>query len=302
MTIGATSASSVASGIEKAIGSAQSSLSLLEQQVSTGLAISAPSQNPSQALQILDFESQLARAKQYTANAQDGTNRLAAATSAVNSVLTVLYQAQSALGSISSVTQDIPGAVKAITEARSQLLVLANTQYAGQAIFSGTGTPSHAYSATGAYLGGSTVPTRRVASETTVAIGTTGPAVFGPTGTTGKTGLLGNTGILATIKAQLNSGTPTKISKALATGMASLQAAITRALSQETELGASKDAMQQYATQAKEVVGSLTGQLSSARDVTMAEAITNLQTQQTAYQAALYTASAIKTDGLVQYL
>lgn len=305
MSIPPTSTAIMASSISKDISTTQNTLSVLEEQISTGMTISSASQNPSQAAQMLGLESQLARAKQFASNAEDATGRLSLTTTTLNSIYDVLLQVQSTLGSITdtvTASAGYAGAIATITDARSQLLTFANTKYDGQAIFSGTGTPSRAYNTTGVYVGGSTVPTRTVAPEMAVSVGTTGPDVFGPTATTGKTGLLGKTGILATIVAALKSGTPTAISAATSTGVAALGRAVTRVLGQATDLGVAADTVRSYVSQAKGVVTMLTDQLSSIRDVTMAEAATNLTLQQTSYQAALEIASELNSDSLVQYL
>jgi flagellar hook-associated protein 3 FlgL len=285
----------------------QASLAQLENQISSGNAVTVPSDNPSAAANILQLQSAITRANQYATNAQTGVSRLGLANSTVNSILNVLQQVQSAVEGISgaSLTGD-PAAVAAVaqqvTSAQAQLVNLANTQYAGQAIFSGTGNPQAAYDQNGNYLGAGQAPTTTVAPGTHVAVGVTGPAIFG----TGSTGLLGNTsgnmGVLAQIAQDLQTGTPASIEAAQTTGLGNLQAAIGQVEDQAAVLGANQQSMQGFATQATAAVTALTQELGNLQNVDMASAITNLQLQQTAYQAALYATSQLHTLSLTQYL
>ena len=294
----------LAGSLERALRSDQAQIAISETQIATGQAVSLPSDNPAQAANVLQLGAAVSRAKQYAVNAQDGASRLSLANATVSSVLRVLQQVVSTLevliGDQTTGSQaTVAGVSTAVASARTQLIDLANTLYAGQAIFSGTGTPRHAYSPTGTYVGAGTAPTRTVAPATRVAVSVTGPAVFGPTG---PTGLLGKTGILATIAADLAKGTSASVSKAATTGLSSLQTAMGKVEAQAGQLGADQQAIQGFAEQASAAVTSFEQELSAAQNVTMAQAITNLQAQQTAYKAALYVTSQLNAESLITYL
>jgi flagellar hook-associated protein 3 FlgL len=196
----------------------------------------------------------------------------------------------------------VAGISDAITSALEQLANLANTQYAGQAIFAGTGNATQAYSSTGTYLGAGTSPTRTVAPGSQVAVSVTGPTIFG-SGTTGLLSIVpGNLGVLAQIVQDLEAGTAASIQAATTTGLGALQKAISTVETAAGTLGANQQAMQGFATQATASASALQQELGAAQDVNMAQAITNLQLQQTSYQAALYATSQLHTDSLAQYL
>jgi flagellar hook-associated protein 3 FlgL len=294
----------LAGSLEHVLRFDQAQIAISETQVATGRAVSLPSDNPAQAANILALGAAVSRAKQYAANAQDGVSRLSLANATVGSVMRVLQQVASTLAGLTGDQTTgnqatVAGVSTAVASARTQLIDLANTLYAGQAIFSGTGTPRRAYSPTGAYVGAGTAPTRTVAPATRVAVSVTGPSVFGPTG---PTGLLGKTGILATIAADLAKGTSASISKAATTGLSALQSAMSKVEAQAGQLGADQQAIQGFAEQASAAVTAFEQELSAAQDVTMAQAITNLQAQQTAYKAALYVTSQLNADSLLTYL
>ncbi|MGH9088507.1 MAG: flagellin [Acidimicrobiales bacterium] len=281
----------------------QSALAKIENQVATGRAVNLPSDNPAQAANILQLQSGVTRANQYATNAQDGLSWLSLASSTVGSALDVLNQVESAVQSItgdqtSGNASAVAGLTNVVTGAIHQLRNLANTQYAGQAIFSGTGTPAQAYNSTGTYVGGANPPTRTVAPGARVAVSVTGPSIFG----SGPTGLLGATGVLSRILTDLKTGTTASLQKAATTELGNLQSAMASVRSKAGQLGADQQAMQGFANQATASATALQQELGNAQDVNLAQALTNLQMQQTSYQAALYITSQLKTDSLVNYL
>jgi len=285
----------------------QSSMAKLENEISTGYAVTSPSDNPAQVANILQLQSGVVRANQYATNAQDGVSWLTLANSTVNSVLSVLQKVQSTVESISGANLSgtpsmVSGISDAVSGALQQILNLANTQYAGQAIFAGTGNPTQAYSSTGTYLGAGSAPTRTVAPGSQVAASVTGPQIFG----SGTTGLLsttpGNLGVLAQIVQDLQAGTATSIKAAVTTGLGALQSAMQTVEAAAGTLGTAQQAMEGFASQATASASALQQELGSAQQVNMAQAITNLQLQQTSYQAALYATSQLHTDSLAAYL
>jgi flagellar hook-associated protein 3 FlgL len=297
----------LASSMVTSLTADQASIASLENEVSTGLSVTVASDNPAQAANILQLQSGVTRARQYVTNAQDGVSWLTLANSTVSSVMNVLQQVQSAVQSItgdeaSGSATAITGISSVVNSALAQLLDLANTQYAGQAIFSGTGNPTQAYAADGTYLGAGTAPTRTVAPTTRIAVSVTGPEIFG----TGSTGLLskvpGNLGVLAQIATELEKGTAASLGKAATTGLGALQAAIGVVAAQAGKLGADQQAMEGFSAQATAAATALEQELGNAQDVNIAQAITNLQLQQTAYQAALYATSQVDASSLVKYL
>jgi flagellar hook-associated protein 3 FlgL len=288
----------------------QAAIAALQNEVSTGYAVNVASDNPAQAANILQLQSGVTRARKYATNAQDGVSWLSLANSTVGSILTVLNQVESAVEGLSGYqttgnSAAVSGVGTVVANARTQLIDLANTQYAGQAIFSGTGTPERAYNATGDYVGAGAAPTRTVAPNSTVPISVTGPDIFGttnPTATPKTTGLLGPTGLLAKMTTLLAKGTSTSITEVATTLLGTLQKAMANVESQAGKLGADQQAMQGFSSQATGSVTSLEQELAAAQDVTMAQALTNLQLRENSYQSALYVTSQLDGLSLAHYL
>jgi flagellar hook-associated protein 3 FlgL len=300
----------LASSITNDLTNDQASISALENEVATGYSVTVASDNPAEAANILQLQAGVTRARKYATNAQDGVSWLSLANSTVGSVLTVLNQVESAVEGLSGYETSgsasaVSGVGTVVSNARTELIDLANTQYAGQAIFSGTGTAQRAYDATGNFVGAGAAPSRTVAPNSTVPISVTGPAIFGataPTATPKTTGLLGPTGLLAQMATLLAKGTSASVTKVATTLLGTLQTAMAKVQSQAGQLGADQQAMEGFSSQATDSATALEQELTAAQDVTMAQALTNLQLQENSYQSALYVTSQLDGLSLVKYL
>jgi flagellar hook-associated protein 3 FlgL len=285
----------------------QSQQATLEQQISSGDAVNVPSDNPAAAANIMQINAGLSRSSQYATNASDGLSWLSLGNSTMNQILSSLQTAQQAVLSVSSATLSgntaaVQGLATQVDSIREQLTQLANTQYGGQAIFAGTGNVTTAYDANGNYVGGGAAPTRTVAPGEQIPVSVTGPSVFG----TGTTGLLsttpGSLGVLAQISADLRAGTPASLNQAMTTDLQNLQNSMDQVQSQAAQLGASYQRMQAFQQQATNTQQALQTQLSDVQSTNLPQAITALGQVQNSYQAALWAASKVTQDSLVQFL
>lgn len=285
----------------------QNQQSSLQEQISTGFQVNQPSDNPAQAAAIMQLQSANDRAQQYVNNATDGLGWLSLGNSTINQVLSVLQQVRQTVLSASSAS--IAGSQAGLSAMASQvngalqsLLNLANTQYGGQAIFAGTGNVTTAFDSQGNYVGGGAAPTRTVAPGTQVAVSVTGTDVFG----SGATGLLGNApgnqGVLATIAADLQTGTAASVNKATTTDLSALDNAISVVQSQAAVLGSNYQQMQTFSQQATATQTALAQELSGIQSTDMPKAITDLTQLQNSYQAALWATSQVSQNSLVQFL
>jgi len=285
----------------------QSEQASLEQQVSTGNAVNQPSDDPTAAAQILQINGGLARAQQYSTNATDGLGWLSLGTSTMNQVLSALQTAQQAVLSTSGTElTGNPAAIQSLaTQVNSvlkEVTQLANTQYGGQAIFAGTGNVTTAYDANGNYVGGGSAPTRTVGPGQQIPVSVTGPAVFG----TGSTGLLGTTpgslGVLAQIVSDLQTGTTASLTQVSTTDLQNLQGAMAQVENQAAVLGANYQQMQAFQQQATGTQQALQSELSGIQSANLPQAVTQLSQVQNSYQDALWAASKLTQDSLVQFL
>ena len=167
------------------IDSLQTSLAQTQNQISSGLAFTDPSQNPTAAGQVDLYNEALAQSQQYAANAnaaQAGLNTESNALTQVESQLQSLYSlaVQANSGTVSPANlQTIATQAQQI---QSSLLSLANTQDgSGNYIFAGYATQTQPFTATatGAQYNGDTGQQQvQIAAGQTIATGDNGNAVF----------------------------------------------------------------------------------------------------------------------------
>jgi flagellar hook-associated protein 3 FlgL len=294
----------ITSGLISDITSNQNAMSALEQQIATGNAIQQPSDNPAGAAQILQLQAVVKRNEQYSANISDGMSLSATADGTLNQVLSILQSVQSTVESVTASRMQGPSTMSAMADqvqsSLTDLQNLANASYNGVPLFSGTGTA--AFDASGTYVGAGSAPTRTVAPGVQIPVSITGNQVFGA----GATGLLstvpGNLGVLAQTVSDLQTNTTASVNHIINVDIPNLKAAIATVESAAATIGSNQQALQNYKTQTQNTQTSVLGELSGVQQVNMAQAITQLQANQTSYQEALYAASQLNADSLVKYL
>jgi flagellar hook-associated protein 3 FlgL len=279
----------------------QTNIDQLEDQLSSGQALNLPSDDPSAVTQVLALSSQASQLTSWQSNASAATSWLGTANNAANSVLDTMQSAQTVLlqalnqGTQDSSTYQALG--QQLQGVVSNLIALANTQYEGRAIFAGTSASPQAYDAAGNYLGNGDSPTVVIGpgsgSGQSVDLSVPGTAMFGS----------GASSVFTTLSAAataLLSGTPTTAQ--LTAAVDGLDTAISTAQQASEVLG---NASQEAAS----ATSSLTTQISSIQssqaeleDVNVATTTTQLDTELSNYQAALWATSQAVPETLVKFI
>ena len=163
----------------------ESNLALLQQQITTGLKFSQPSQDPVAASQVLSLQATLDQTAQYTTNANLAQSRLSIEDSTLGSVTNTLQSIRSLALQAANATQTTETRATIATQISQQLknlMQLANTQDgSGQYLFSGAATSTVPFSQTGAgviYNGTQSQRLVQIGSNQTVADSDSGAAVF----------------------------------------------------------------------------------------------------------------------------
>lgn len=285
------------------IAADQTRLATLEQELSSGRAITNPAQDPAGTTQAMSLSAALTRTGQYVTNAQDGLGWVATANSALNQSVGVLQQIRALVLSAGDATrrtpQDLAALAGQVDGARVELANVANTSYQGQSVFAGTSGSPIAFAADGTYLGNSLPATRTVAKGVQVQVGLLGTQVFG----TGSSGLLGTApgavGVLAQIVNDLNSG---NVNQVLGADLGALDAATATVETGAAQIGATYQQLTTMSQQAQQAASTLQRQLSSVQDVNVAATITALQTQQQDFQTALWATAQTVQPSLLSFL
>lgn len=277
-------------------------LQSIQGKLSSGKELNRPSDNPSATAAALGYRTDIRRADQFSRNAQDGLDRLGLADSTLTSMLDQVQRVRDLAlrGSSASMSAEERSAMAAeVDTIRQGLIAQANTDYLGHPIFAGTYSSSSgttiAYDSNGVYQGDSGQLMRSVGKGTTAPVSVTGPEVFG----SGSTGLFA---VLDQISTDLRSANPTDTGNLSAVDVGNLDAATTTMQNTLATVGARYNRLETIKTQNDDRTVTLKGSLAEVEDIDLPKAITDLQLQQTAYQAALAATAKMIQPSLVDFL
>ncbi len=284
-----------------------SSLAKLERssnELSSGRKILEPSDDPYGASRSIDLQSQLDGLTSYTASVNDGISWTQAASGSMANMGQALQKVRQLLISAGSSTEsqadlsNIATEVSQLTEAIKQA---ANTQYAGQYVFSGTltSTPPYKNGANDEYQGNTGTISRSIGPGSTVPVSTDLSSVLG-NGTEAADGK--TLDVLRTIVAHLTEGTAEGRAALTTTDLKALDGNIEGLLQLESNAGSATNQLQAASARIESLQGSITGALSDTLNTDVAQATIEYSTQQAAYQSALRAASTIVQESLLNFL
>jgi flagellar hook-associated protein 3 FlgL len=288
----------------------------LQNQVTTGLSVQAPSDNPVAMETTLDDLSSQATQEQYSSNIATAQDQADTVYSALQSLQSITSQAQSIVteaGSGTNSQTDLNNYATQVGSLIQQALQLVNTQdpSTGQYLFGGTNSGQQPFTATTdadgnvtavTYQGNTSVNQTQVASGVTVATEVPGENTTG----TGTYGLVtdSRTGAdlfnhLIQLQQDLSSGDTSAISS---TDSKNLQNDEDNMTYQVANNGNVQDRLQTASSLATAQNTSLTTAISNASGADMVNTITELNQTQTAYEAALESSASIMQLSLVDFL
>lgn len=279
------------------IESAASRVATLQEQISSGKRITAPSDDPSGTVTALQLRGSLARNTQYASNSSDAIAWLNSADGTYSQIVAALQSARTlVVQGLNTGTADATsnGAIAhQLDGLRSTLLSLANTQYDGRPIFGGTTAGGAAYDTSGNYVGDTGSVTRAIAPGTTVTVGASGPAVFGDDA--------GGTSVF-TLLQNLSSALTSTPSTLSSSALTQIDAAISRVSAVQAAGGAVTQQVQD-AQQTQTTIGTaLQTRLADIEQVDVADAAVRLASANLSYQAALQTTANVGQLSLLDFL
>jgi flagellar hook-associated protein 3 FlgL len=288
----------------------------LQNQVSTGLSVSAPSDNPGAMQTTLDDLSSQAAQQQFSSN-------ITTAQSQANSVYSVLQSLQTLASQAGTITTEAGGVTNSQTDLNNyasqvksliqQALQLVNTKDpgTGQYLFGGTDSGQPPFTATTdadgnitgvTYQGNTSVNPTEIASGVTVAVAVPGANASG----TGAYGLItdSRTGAdlfnhLISLQNNLSSGDTAAIT---ATDSPNLQNDENSLTYQVANNGNVQTRLNTAASFASSQSDSLTASIANASGADLADTMTQLSQVQTAYQAALESSANIMQLSILNFL
>ncbi|MGP0101595.1 MAG: flagellar hook-associated protein FlgL [Solirubrobacteraceae bacterium] len=286
------------------LSSSLASLQRTTDELSSGRTILEPSDNPFGASRVIDLQSQLDGLSSYESNAQDGISWENAASSAMSNINEVTQRVrelvvQSANGTNNqSDLSTIATEVEQLTESVKQD---ANTQYAGQYVFSGTATTTAPYEqgAGDEYKGNAEAVARSVGPGASVTVSTNISTLLG-NGEAAKDGKLLDT--LRTIVAHLRGGTAEDREALGTTDLKALDGNLETLSQLQAVAGSANDQLKAALTRNEGLQTSITESLAGVEDTNVAATSIAYANEQAAYSAALRAGATIVQESLLNFL
>lgn len=291
------------------ITSSETKYNNLALEASSGIKVATPSDDPSAAKSILNVKSQLSKLNDYLKNMSTTQNELNTLDSTFSSLTknvqdVIDYATQGANGTytntdLSSIKSQIDSIIGTITS-------IANTQYNGTYIFSGTATSTPAYTTAAdgsiTYAGNTDSRYTTIADGVSVATNAIGSSVFGSyTAASGGTPASGS-GLFYTLKT-LSNALGTGDSATISSSISSLNTELETITGTQTKFGAVTNKFTMTTDTTNSMVTTLKSYKSDLQDADITQVYTDLATQQTALNASMKIASQMLSGkSLLDYI
>lgn len=278
------------------MGANLAAVAKLNDQISSGKAITRPSDSPSGTATAMRTRGELAANDQYTANISQASTTLAAADGALATMGDLLRKvrdlatqgantgAQSA-ESRQALSVEVAGL-------RDGLLAMANRTVDGRPVFGGATSGTQAYDpTTGAFTGRSGVAQEvRVSASETVRTDVDGPSAFGS-----------GAGDLFALVSRI-AGEMVTSPDSLNGSIADVDTALRRLTTARTEVGVRVNRLDTVKSVNADVALSLNSQLGDVEGIDTAKAYLELKTRQNTYEAALNVSAQSVQTSLVDFI
>ncbi|HXD55654.1 MAG TPA: flagellar hook-associated protein FlgL [Solirubrobacteraceae bacterium] len=286
-----------------------SSLGALERssaELSSGKTILQPSDNPYGASHAIDLQSQLDGLSSYTKSVQDGISWTQAASGAMSNIATVGQRVRELVLEASNGTNNATDLANIATEVKQLTETIkqdANTQFAGQYVFSGTATSTAPYAqgegGADVYKGNHETIARLYGPNATVVVNTDLSTVLG-SGKEAEDGKLLD--VLRTISQHLTEATPASRAALGNTDLKALDTSLEGLSQLQSSIGSATNQLQTAISRIEALQASIEKGLSSTIDTDVAKTTIEYANQQAAYEAALRAGANIVQESLLNFL
>lgn len=288
----------------------------LQNEVSTGLRISAPSDNPDAMENTLTDLSSQAAQQQYSSNISTVQSKADTIYSVLQSLQTIsnrVGEIATSAGGVTNSQADLNNYAGEVTSLIQQAAQLVNTKdpATGQYLFGGTNSDQQPFAVTTdangnvtgvTYSGNSSVNQTEVASGVTVSVDVPGVNTTG----SGAQGLITDSrsgadlfNHLISLQNDLLAGNTSAVSGADTANLHNDENNLTYQVAYNGNVQTRLTTAASFATSQ---TNSLTGLISNASSADLAQTLTQLTQAQTAYQAALQSSAAIMQLSILNYL
>ena len=322
--------SMIYNNINNELSNESTSIYNLQDQISSGLQINYPQDNPAGMVNVLSYKNSTALVTQYNSNVSIANSVGSLASSTISNAMTAVNQASTLAVEMANGTNtpaNNEAAAQQVGQIISELTQSADTSYNGQNIFTGDNLNlSSAYTTTTAYYtavnsagspvnvnysvytyaGTDTNQNYQITQNETVTPSLTADAIFGndsvqpasPTSPYTPSGLIS---VLSLFQSELQNNVYQQNSSAIIQG---IQNGLNTMTAAQATVGTVVQRLNEQQTSYQTVLSNISQLLSQTQDVNVAQAMTNLTQAQNSYQATLEASSNITslTPMLLQYL
>lgn len=277
--------------------SAQGRMDQLQNQLSSGLRISRPSDDPVGIQNAMRLKSNISSVEQWKKNADEALGYMNATDSTLGDMTSMLQRVreltvQGANGTLSA--GDKNNLAIEVDQISDQLHMMANTQIGSKYIFSGTATDKELITSGGTWQGNNQDVKFEVGNNSNLPISVNGNNLFGDTTTI-------PSGIFTTLGA-LSTALKTNDSTGIDIALGNIDTNINNVIALRSDLGARTNRMTALRGQLDSTAINLQANLSSIQDADMAKTITDFTSQQNVYKAALAVGAKIIQPSLVDFM
>lgn len=273
-----------------------------QNEVSSGKRIQTAADDPTGAHRALRLRSALEQNDAIQAGIDATTGWTTTTESALKSITDVMHRARELVIQASNDTynaEDRKQVAGELGQLLEQIKSDANAKFGDQFVFSGTDATVAPYAVGGAdaYLGNADAVNRSIGPGVAVRVNVTGGDLFGGTAGDGK--------LIDTMRnaiAALNGGTVADINNLRGPILGSLKTNLDTVVTARATIGAVQNRAQLADSRLEDAKVAVNSQLIATEDVDLAEAITRLSSQQTAYQAALTSGAKVIQPSLMDFL
>jgi len=273
-----------------------SEYSRTQERLSTGKQLNRCSDDPIGMNRALELRATLSAREQEARNGADGQMWLQLADTTLQDAVSQIQRARelAVRGATYVGGAEREAIAHEIAHLRDDLVALANTQHQGRGLFSGFSTDDAVQKVAGTwtYTGDAGQINRRVNENEVVTINITADVAFGFSA--------GND--IFTVLDDLETALYADDTATVETTIAQLDTSLDVVLGGLGIVGARTNQIEAAATRTSHDILTITEQLSSLEDVDIAEAVMDLELQQTAYEAALSAFARSSQTSLVDFL
>jgi flagellar hook-associated protein 3 FlgL len=286
------------------ITSVEDQLSTTSEEMSTGLSINQPSDNPYGASLAVSLNTDLSGLSAYSNNVNDGTAWTSAASTALDNVQSMVQRVQELVVQASNGTEsasDLQATGAEVSQLKDAIKQEANTQYNGQYIFSGTATGTEPYSSsTGdVFQGNTSSVNREVGPNSSVPVNADISSLLG-SGSSAADGKLLDT--LTQISNDLSGGTSADVADLSSNQLTGLQTSLNSLEGLQANVGSAQNRLTLASTRITGLQTSDTAALSNDQDANIAQTYTTYSNEQAALTAALRAGANIVQSSLMNFL